>query len=277
MKKVMWMFAIIFLCGICSRSVLADEKDKEDGPWAHFTISLGGFFSTMNSDVRFGLKDLGAGIDVDLEEALGLDSSTTVFFGSGSYRFGRSRRHRVNLSYRDFGRDSTKVLLNDVPIFGDIIQKDTTVHTELDFRVIEGGYTYSFFLDDRMDLAIGGGLYVMPIEFKLTAAGKETKAEDITAPLPVLSLRGDFAITPKLFLKAELNVLYLEISNFKGSILGGGITLEYNVWKHVGFGLGYDHFRLWIEAEDDDYPGTDFIGNIEFEYAGLLLYTKIYW
>ena len=167
--------------------------------------------------------------------------------------------------------------MNDVPIFGEIIQKGTTVHTEFNFSVIEGDYTYSFFLDDRMDLAIGVGLYIMPIEIKLTASGKETKAEDITAPLPVLSLRGDFAITPKLFLKAELNVLYLEISNFKGSILGGGITLEYNVWKHVGFGLGYDHFRLWIEAEDDDYPGIDFIGNMEFEYAGLLLYTKIYW
>ena len=35
-------------------------------------------------------------------------------------------------------------------------------------------------------------------------------------------------------------------------------------------------FRLQIEADGEDYPAVDFIGEVEFNYTGLLLYTKVY-
>ena len=51
-----------------------------------------------------------------------------------------------------------------------------------------------------MYLAVAGGFYIMPISFQISAQGifeGEEKA-DITAPLPTLGLRLDFAVTPKV-------------------------------------------------------------------------------
>jgi hypothetical protein len=44
----------------------------------------------------------------------------------------------------------------------------------------------------------------------------------------------------------------------------------------VGFGLGFNSFNLDIQANGEDYPQIDFRGNINFNYAGLLLYAKMF-
>jgi hypothetical protein len=54
------------------------------------------------------------------------------------------------------------------------------------------------------------------------------------------------------------------------------MAIEYDVWKNVGFGLGFNNFQIQINAEGSDYPNVNFLGSIDFEYRGLLLYTKIY-
>jgi hypothetical protein len=54
------------------------------------------------------------------------------------------------------------------------------------------------------------------------------------------------------------------------------LALEYNAWKHVGLGLGYNTMRLNIEADGKDYPEIDLIGNFEFNYGGVQLYAKVY-
>ena len=285
MKKVTWIFVIMFFGFFFSQAVLAQESEtpneqKEEtekkmvGPWRNFNVNLGVNITDLDSSVRFGIA--GVGLEIDVEDALGLDSSDTVFFGNGYYRFGSTRRHRFDFGYTGYRRDSSGVLAQNLPIFDLIIPEGETVQTSFDFDIIRVGYSYSLLKDDRMDLGIGGSLYVMPIEFSINSTSKGFKSEDITAPLPVLTLRGDFAITPKLFLKTNWDIFYLKIGDFKGSILSTTVALEYNVWKNVGFGLGFNDFRVDIEASGSDYPGIDFVGNIEFQFTGLNLYTKIF-
>ena len=101
--------------------------------------------------------------------------------------------------------------------------------------------------------------------------------EDFVAPLPVFNLRGDFAITPKLFFKLNLDFFYIEYDKFTGGVTDARLAVEYNIWKHLGIGLSYDTFDASLEAEEGtDYPGIDWVGKIELEHSGLLLYAKIY-
>ena len=212
MKKVTWIFVIMLFGFFFSQAVLAQESEtpkeqKEEtakkmaGPWRNFNLNLGINITDLNSSVRFGVA--GVGLEVDVEEALGLDSSENVFFGSGYYRFGSTRRHRFDFGYTGYHRDASGVLAQDLPILGVIYPEGETVQTSFDFDIIRAGYSYSLLTDDRMDLGIGGSLYIMPIEFGISSTSLGLRTEDITAPLPVLTLRGDFAITPKLFLKAN--------------------------------------------------------------------------
>jgi hypothetical protein len=275
MRRLILVFTALLSLTAFTQPVFADQKDS--GPWERFSFNLGGFITSLNTDVRIGIEQVGAGIEIDVEDALGLDSSTSVIWGGLMYRFGRSRRHRVDFSYSDFRRDATRVLEKDIEIGDKTITVGERVRSEFNFSVIRGQYSYSFFQDDRMDLSAGIGLYVMPIELQLETATERVADEAFIAPLPTLYLEGDFAITPKLFLKAGYGILYLKIGDFKGAILDSRLALEYHVWKHVGFGLGIDRLQVEIEAEDDNiYPGVDFIGNLTFNYTGVLLYTKIY-
>jgi hypothetical protein len=257
--------------------VLAAEKVK---PWERLRFDLGGYITNFDSDIQFGSESLGAGINVSVEDALGLDTSTTVLKGGVSYRFTRNLRHQVGLTYYDLSREDSKQLTDDIEINDENIVEGTKIDTKFDLQIIRGDYRYSFFQDDRIDLSLGVGLYVIPIKFRLSSesGGNKEKvvSESITAPLPTLALYGNFAITPKLFLKYGFNFFYLNIGDFKGGILAANLAVEYNFWKHVGFGLGIDRFNLNIEAEGSDYPGIDFVGEVGYQHTGLVLYTKIY-
>ena len=135
-------------------------------------------------------------------------------------------------------------------------------------------------LDDRVDLNAGLGLFIMPIEFGLSGTingvGEESLFEEVTAPLPVVGLGFEFAITPKWCIRQQFDVFYLEIQQFKGSILSNTRSLEYLPWKHVGFGLGVDTMRVKVEAQGEDYPEIDFKGEFQFTYFGAQLYLKAY-
>jgi hypothetical protein len=282
MRRTAWVYAVALVFVLSFQPALAEEKGSGDptgGPWERVQFRLGAYLAVLNSNVTFGLGNLGAGIVVNTEDALGLDTNTAVFRGDFRYRFGSTRRHNLLFDYMGFRRDGSKVLGSDIDIGDETISVGTTIESKFDFDIFQLGYSYSFFKDDRIDLGVGGGVYVMPIKFSLTAGGKGFVVdESITAPLPVLKLTGDFALTQKWLLTAGMDIFYLKIGDFEGSIFDANVAAEYNAWKNVGFGLALDFFRVQVEAEDDDaYPGVDFIGNINFGISGLLLYVKVYW
>jgi hypothetical protein len=278
MKKIIFVYLITLIIAFFSPPLLAheEEKEKKEEPWEKFTLNLGWFFTDLESSVRFGLK--GVGIEIDVEEALGFDTKTSVFRVDSFWRFSRNRRHRADFSWFALRRDGTKTLGRDIEIGDTTFPLGSTVKSSLDIDIFKGGYSYSFLQDDRIDMAAGLGLFVMPISFEISASGvfEGQESESITAPLPVLGLRADLAITPKVFLKSSFEILYLEIATFKGSILDVKISLEYNPFKYVGFGIGFESFRAGVEADKEDYPEVDFRGKIEFEYSGIQLFGKFH-
>ena len=143
-------------------------------------------------------------------------------------------------------------------------------------------YSYSYVFDERVDLNIGAGFYVMPIEFgfvgTIDGVGQNTVRESITAPLPVIGLGFDFAITPKWYIRQDADIFYLEIDNYKGGIANLMFALEYLPWKHVGVGVGTNWMQVFVEVDGDtDVPGVDFVGDVEFSYFGALLYLKFFY
>ncbi|MGE5893829.1 MAG: hypothetical protein ACM34I_07220 [bacterium] len=275
MKKYFSLLLAMMLVMLAAQSAGASEAGEQKNPWEKFSLGLGGFIASLESEIRLGSE--GAGVDVNLEDAFDLDSTATVFRAEALYRAGESRRHRLDLSYLDIRRRGTRTLTRDIEIKDKTFTIGTTVDSSLNIKIIKGGYGYSFFQDERFDVGVGLGVYVMPIDYSVTSGTGRAESESITAPLPVLSLYANFAFTTKLFLKQNIDLFYLEYSRFKGTLADTKIALEYNVWKHVGFGLAFDMFRLSLEADGGDYPGIDFVGDIKFRYAGLMLYGKVYY
>jgi hypothetical protein len=275
MKKVIGIYVIVFTLAFLSPLVVAAEEGGK--PWERFSLNVGGFITNLNSDFRIGSQTLGTGVDVNVEDALGLDSSVFVFRADALWRFTSNRRHRFDLNYYDLRRSSSKTLQADIQIKDQTFPVGTTVDSLFDLKIIRGAYSYSLFQDNRFDLGLSVGAYVAPIKIRLSSSSSgAVEEESITAPLPVLGLRFDFAITPKLFLKQNIDVFYFQYENFQGGLFDAKVGLEYNIWKYVGVGIAYEYFRLQVKAESDNYPGIDMVGKIQFNYGGLLLYGKVY-
>ncbi len=278
-KLILIAILTAFMAAIClpaSAEEKPSETKVENLPWNKFTVNLGTFLSATNSNVRLSANGLGVGIDV--EEALGLDVTTTVFRANGLWRFSDNRRHRAELSWFALRRKGSTQLGQDITIDGVTYPTGTAVNTAFNLDVYKASYTYSFFQDDRMDVGVGGGLYIMPITFEFNATGlvNGNTSEAVTAPLPVFTLRADFALTPKWILKTQADLFYLEYKQFKGAVYDSRIAVEYKAFKNVGFGLGVENFNLGVEAEGEDYPEIDLMGKIEYRYFGGMLYASIY-
>jgi hypothetical protein len=258
----------------------AENPASNDTPWEKFSMDLGYFIANTDTSVRLGS---GLGVSVDVEDLLGLDTTNSAFRLDASWRFTDNRRHRLDFQWFSFRRDGSRTIGEDIHYKDkddndQVIQAGTYVESFFDFDIYEVAYSYSFFQDDRIDLAGSLGLYVMPIDFGLNATGllNVGGSETFTAPLPTLGVRADFAITPKWFFRSGIKVFYLEIGEFSGSILEANVAIEYLPWKHLGFGLGFDSLNVKVESDGEDYPGIDFKGEVDFQYTGLLLYAKLY-
>ena len=242
--------------------------------WDQFSVSAGGFLANLSSDILIGSRQLGLGLIIDLENALGLETSDFVFRGSISYRFGKRRRHSSRFSYFGFFRNATKVLEAELEIDDETYPIGTEIKTKFNLQIIKVTYDYSFFMDERFDLGVSIGLFVMPISFSTQAFGDSEKITDFTAPLPVLGIRTDFLITPKFTLKQSIHLLYLKIDNLEGRIIDLNFMLEYQIWRNFDLGFGINTYRLGLRAENEDSDLLKFAGSVGIDYTGLLLYAK---
>lgn len=271
-------FAASLICFI--KPALAENPASYDEPWKKFNVDVGYYISS--SDTTLGLGVRGLGVEVDLEEFFGLDDTTSLFKINAFWRFTNNRRHRLDLKWYSFHRDGNTSLLRDITIEDKdgneiTLPIGTNVFSKLDLDLYKAAYSYSFFQDDRVDLAGSIGCYVMPVDIEVKATGLVSVNESVSfdAPLPTFGVRADFAITPKWFFRTHLEIFYLEYKEFEGSIVEATIALEYLFWKHLGCGLAFDTFNLHIEADGEDYPEIDFKGELDFNITGLLLYMKM--
>ena len=254
----------------------AADNTTYNRPWERFSIQGGAFFAGLNDKVTVGIE--GAGVAVDLEQALGLDTQNQIFRLAALYRIGEKRRHRVDLDYLYFNRTASKTIDKEIVVDNVTLGAGTKVETTFNYQIIRATYSYSFFQDDRMDLAASIGLFVMPIKFSMSADGLGSGQGEFnfTAPLPAFGLRGDFAITPRWMLRTNLDFFYLKYQSFTGGLVDTRVAVEYNPWDHFGFGLGFDNFRVQLKAKNNDYPSVNFQGDVKSQFIGVQLYARYF-
>ena len=277
-SRRLWILIAISSALMLVDAALAQEEKPLKKPWKTFNVNLGGSLLEVSSNVRIGAKGIGIGIDP--EELFNMDSISTVFRVDGYWRFTKTRRHRLDFTYFSWKREGNTILGRSVDIGDTTLPLGTEVISSLKLDVFKVGYSYSFYQDDRIDLAIATGLYILPIKYELAASGLVTENQDesITAPLPLLGLRADFAITPKWILRNNFELFYLQIRNYKGNLFNGRIGVEYNPFKHVGFGLSAEVLSLKVESQKGtEVPGVDFNGLFEVEQVGLFGYISFYY
>ena len=256
---------------------IAFTDESQDLPWDRGYVNLGAYLADVSSSFRLGIDNVGLGVVIDAEKFLGLKTNDYAFRLQAGYRLGGSGKHKFDFDWFSFDRRSEKTLSEEVVLppdmGGDTLSIGTTINSVFKFDIIKAKYKYSIILDDRLDMNLGVGFYIMPIKIGIGKTEEERSDKDITAPLPVFGLGADLILTPHWLLRENLDVFYLEISSFRGSIVNVQMAVEYSNWEHWGVGAGVDGLLVRVEADGGDYPLMDFVGAISFSYLGAQLYA----
>lgn len=269
------IFLTLFVNSTHALSQDVDSVSKYPNSWDRFSVSFGGFLASYSSGITIGSKQLGLGVQIDIEDALGIESSTLAFRGRANYKFGKTRRHSTSFGYFGIIRNAKKVLDEELVIGNIIYPIGTELNSKYDLTILRAKYDYSFFQDNRISLGASFGLFIMPVNLTVTAISQEEHKTQFTAPLPLLGIRTDFKITEKLYLNQSVEILYLSFSDFKGGILDLNVALEHKTFEHIAFGLGVNSNRVNMEFKNLD-SSVGFFGDIRMDYTGLLFYGKYY-
>lgn len=232
-----------------------------------FSLSLGVFVTDRDTEARLD-SDAGDGTDTDFESDLGLDSSDSVFRVDGYYRF--AERHRADFSVFDLSRSSSKQVERDIQWGDTLFAIDTTIKAEFDLSIYKAAYTYSFLSDE--DGYLGGtvGLYVADVKTSLAEPNLgQAEVGELTAPLPVVGLRGERKLSDRWTFRASGEFFFVEYDDIDGSLVDLYAGFDFSLREDIALGFGINSVTLDVDADTSDFSGA-----IDWQYSGGLVFLK---
>ena len=93
---------------------------------------------------------------------------------------------------------------------------------------------------------------------------KAVQSNSVTAPLPMVGLRGAGVVTPSILLEAQGQVFKMKVNEVDGhwTDLRASATWMFN--KNFGLGLGYDRYFNKVDVSKNAFDGR-----VKFGYSGL--------
>jgi hypothetical protein len=271
-KLTVGLVAFLFLSWAGTPLVWADDTER---PWKTFTIKVGGYFPIQDTELQLtGKLGLGFGTKIDLEDRLYLKKEMATFRIDAEWRF--FPRHRINISYFDLSRDAINAISANIILDPDeppFIANDI-IGSKFDWETYVASYTWSFLQTNKYEVGATIGAHITTLKLELSSLALnlgQVSSKAVTIPLPVLGLTGAYAFTPKLVLRSDVGVFALKIGEVEGSQVNFNLDLEYNAWKYIGFGIGYNFYRLDVDVDDDDA-----LWEAKYQYHGIKVFLKFY-
>ena len=230
---------------------------------------IGAFITDRQSTTRLDSDD-GSGTEIDLEDDLGLESSTNVARLGGYVWLGK--RHRLDGAYFNLNRESTFPIKETIDFGDQTFVINTSIQTESKLSIIKADYTYAVVAKDRGWLGLTGGLYIADTSLTLSQQTLgQAESEDVTAPLPVFGLRGDYAFNDHITLRGAAQYFAYEAQDVDGRLTDFYVGADYGFGKRMAVGLAYNKVSMNIGAIED----TGFDSRLDWGYDGFLLYFKV--
>lgn len=234
-----------------------------------FYIGAGAFFPKTATSATLTSRN-GVGASVEFEDTLGMRSSDSVPAAFGRWRIGE--RWRIEAEYFQLNRNGERVIDRDIQWGENVYPVNSTVRSKFDFSDLRVSAGYSFFRTRDKEVGVGLGLHVAAYDVGLSANAIGNEEQDVTAPLPVLSVYGQFALTERWAVGARLDRFSLSYQNYDGSLGALGVDVMYQPFRHVGFGFAYRALFIDVEAEksgrhlkaDQSFQGPMLYMNVSF-------------
>lgn len=250
-------------------------KAEPEQPWRTFELSTGVIYNAITSTVLLQRSGGGSGLAIDAEGVLGMDRQLLSLQFWTAYRF--ADHHRVEFSFEDLSRSSTRTLNRDIDVDGVVYNVGSTIHAVYGLQFFSLTYAWSFVKDDRMEIALTAGIDLIRTHLSIESDNPgQSENERFTLPVPLPGFTADFALTRNLWLRERLQFMYIPVANYSGLLIDFTMALEYSLTENVSLGVGLDLKRIELEKKTGSDTWGDFEGNFRFNSAGLMLYLNFH-
>jgi hypothetical protein len=281
------LFVVSILALTFSPPLQAEEKTEEKtaAPLSDKLMIRGGWAYVFGAaaTLSVGGPVLGVGTAIDYTQTLGGDNSTDAFRVDTLYRF--NERHAIGFSWYRVGLSGEKTLNQDLLINDQRVAAGASTQTSLSFNTYRLLYNYSFYRNDKVELGVSPGLYMMKTNFNFVGQGTVTLPggsptpggvvivrQQLTLPLPSIGLVANYNITPKLQFQSRYDFFYLSIGSFSGAMFEFYGGLEYRIIQHFAMGAAYDRLQADLRGNGHHGFSANFSYNLLYVYATVYLF-----
>jgi len=261
----------------------AENLPSENLLNSRFIITVGAFLVSSNINGSLSGSANTSGQRLDFDRVFGTDAEQTRWLADVLWRI--TPRQYLRLSYFDNDVQRTRTLDKDLP-WGDytfLAGGQVTAETRL--QAYELSYEFAFLRRPNYELLAVAGIYFYDLTLKLSGNASLTedtpsgpveqmaaftnRSNSVSTPLPVLGLRGNWAVSPHIYLDATAQLFSLSYQGISGnwSELNAGATWVFS--EHFGVGLAYERF-----ATHADVSKLSFSGRLNYAYQGLLIFVR---
>jgi len=243
------------------------QEPVQDRERASFTF--GAFITDRDTRTRLD-SGRGQGTSFDMEKDLGLASSTTVARLGGYYWF--TPRQRLDFSLFDLSRNARRRIDKTIEFGDETFTIDTVINTSSSLSILKAAYTFVPITRDRGYLGVTGGLYIASVKLSLSEATAGTaESDDLTAPFPVIGLRGEYEVNDRITLRGAAEWFLIDTGDVDGRLRDIYLGIDYGFNERMAVGLAYNEVSMNISTSE----AGGFESALDWTYDGFLLYFKM--
>lgn len=216
-------------------------------------VDVGGAINELTTDVSLTGKQ-GIGATIDFEDVFDLPGSKTTFQLQGTVRVSEKRRW-VDFGYVNIARSGGRQIQQDIQWGDYLFAAGATVQAEFNTQFIYGAFRYDFLHEEKIRISGSAGLSWTDIGTKLAGnatfdngsgpvAGSYDVKESIGAPVPLVGLNVDWALTKGLVLRSYNRFFRIKVTDIDGGLYETGIHLNWYFIRNLGIGLGFDRVQV---------------------------------
>lgn len=279
MKNIFHLLVALIALSMASNTLMAQDWDYHPALSDRFTAGVGAFRSSNSFKLE---ADLGSDIgdDIDFENALGVEDSSTLVNAQLRWKFGSSKRWSLSGQY--FSNDATGEarLDEDYEWDGVTFKEDTFVGAGVKFSIVRAFIGRSFVLNDQHDFGMGIGIHNLDMSAYVEGEAivdEETtgvQRADVSASqiLPNIGTWYNFSPAKRWLIHARVDWISANIGDYDGTLWNTSVGVNFQAWRHVGFDLSWQYFNLNVGVDSSDWTG-----DADLTYSGPVLGISANW